>query len=263
MPWVVAHRGASNDFAEHTPAAIQRALDQGADGIECDVRLTLDGEVVLAHDATTARTANTQLRISRSKLTQLRALEYGAAHQGTTTDPDTSITSDQRRSLMTLYELLEVLDAQPRPVGLLVETKHPARNGKALEPYVARVLAHFGWNRTRPPEEPPIAVMSFSQAALQRMQRADEHMVRAWLTRPPFVLAQSRELPRNAQAIGPSIALLRRHGEWVARVLATGRSVYVWTVDTDSQLDAAAALGVTCIITNRPGWAKARLAGTV
>ena len=41
-PLVIAHRGASADYAEHTRAAYLHALAVGADGLECDVRLTRD-----------------------------------------------------------------------------------------------------------------------------------------------------------------------------------------------------------------------------
>ncbi|HET7683474.1 MAG TPA: glycerophosphodiester phosphodiesterase family protein, partial [Marmoricola sp.] len=56
-PQVVAHRGASSTQAEHTLGAYVTALDQGADALECDVRLTADGHLVCVHDRSTRRTA--------------------------------------------------------------------------------------------------------------------------------------------------------------------------------------------------------------
>ena len=56
-PQVVAHRGASHDNAEHTLGAYVAALDDGADGLECDVRLTADGHLVCVHDRDLRRTA--------------------------------------------------------------------------------------------------------------------------------------------------------------------------------------------------------------
>ena len=56
-PLIVAHRGASYDAPENTLAAIHAAWAQGADLVEIDVRLTRDGEVILLHDETLARTA--------------------------------------------------------------------------------------------------------------------------------------------------------------------------------------------------------------
>jgi glycerophosphoryl diester phosphodiesterase len=56
-PQVVAHRGASAVRAEHTLGAYVTALDEGADALECDVRLTADGHLVCVHDRNLRRTA--------------------------------------------------------------------------------------------------------------------------------------------------------------------------------------------------------------
>jgi glycerophosphoryl diester phosphodiesterase len=201
--------------------------------------------------------------VSRSALDDLRTLDFGSWHDGTIRDPDRSISHEQRTSLMTLHQLFEVLEAQPNPVGVLVETKHPASNGSLLEPYVARVFQHFGWNTPRSPDEPPVAVMSFSQRALSRVRTADANIKTVWLARPPLVVRRADVLPAGADAAGPSVALLQRNPEWIEKVLASGREVYVWTVDSDDDLRHAVASGVTAIITNRPGWAKRRLDGLV
>jgi glycerophosphoryl diester phosphodiesterase len=55
-PFVVAHRGASGERPEHTLAAYELALQEGADGVECDVRLTRDGHLVCVHDRRVVRT---------------------------------------------------------------------------------------------------------------------------------------------------------------------------------------------------------------
>ncbi len=56
-PLIVAHRGASGHRAEHTLAAYVLALEQGSDGLECDVRLTRDGHLVCVHDRRIDRTS--------------------------------------------------------------------------------------------------------------------------------------------------------------------------------------------------------------
>lgn len=57
-PFVVAHRGASVDRPEHTLGAYELALRDGADGVECDVRLTSDGHLVCVHDRRVDRTSS-------------------------------------------------------------------------------------------------------------------------------------------------------------------------------------------------------------
>ena len=80
-PFVVAHRGASADRPEHTMAAYELALHEGADGVECDVRLTQDGHLVCVHDRRVDRTSTGTGLVSEMTLAQLRALDYGAWHR--------------------------------------------------------------------------------------------------------------------------------------------------------------------------------------
>ncbi|WP_278258128.1 glycerophosphodiester phosphodiesterase family protein [Nocardioides convexus] len=79
-PQVVAHRGASHEIAEHTLGAYTAALDTGAGGLECDVRLTADGHLVCVHDRDLRRTAAKKGLVSTMDLAEalrprLRVLE--------------------------------------------------------------------------------------------------------------------------------------------------------------------------------------------
>ena len=77
MVSVVAHRGASVDLAEHTLAAYRRALEVGADALECDVRLTADGHLVCVHDRRVDRTSNGSGLVSTLELAELADLDFG------------------------------------------------------------------------------------------------------------------------------------------------------------------------------------------
>jgi glycerophosphoryl diester phosphodiesterase len=72
---VIAHRGASATWPEHTRAAYVQAIDDGADGLECDVHLTADGVAVCWHDATVDRTSDGTGPVHAHTLAQLRALD--------------------------------------------------------------------------------------------------------------------------------------------------------------------------------------------
>ena len=80
QPFVVAHRGASADRPEHTLAAYELALREGADGVECDVRLTRDGHLVCVHDRRVDRTSTGSGLVSEMTLAELRRLDFGAWH---------------------------------------------------------------------------------------------------------------------------------------------------------------------------------------
>src|SRR3954451_24442389 len=81
-PQVVAHRGASEDEAEHTLAAYRRAIDDGADGLECDVRLTRDGVLVCVHDRRIDRTSSGRGVVSTLELAELADLDFAKWHRG-------------------------------------------------------------------------------------------------------------------------------------------------------------------------------------
>ena len=63
--WNVAHRGASADRPENTVSAFELAIAQGADVLECDVRATSDGALLVLHDATLDRTTSGAGRCAR------------------------------------------------------------------------------------------------------------------------------------------------------------------------------------------------------
>lgn len=80
--WVIAHRGASDRFPENTLIAFQEALEQGADGVECDVHLTADGEVVVIHDSTVDRTTDGSGVVAEMTLAQIEQLDAGSWKHG-------------------------------------------------------------------------------------------------------------------------------------------------------------------------------------
>lgn len=79
--YVAAHRGWCEKYPENTMPAFQAAIDIGVDQIETDVRVTLDGELVLIHDATVNRTTNGVGKVCEKTFAELRALDAGS-HKG-------------------------------------------------------------------------------------------------------------------------------------------------------------------------------------
>lgn len=77
-PFIFAHRGASAHAPENTLAAFELALAQNADGIELDVKLSSDGQVVVIHDPTVDRTTGARGRVKDMSLADLRSLNAGS-----------------------------------------------------------------------------------------------------------------------------------------------------------------------------------------
>ena len=263
-PQVVAHRGDSQSEPEHTLAAYRRALDVGADGLECDIRLTADEHLVCVHDRRVDRTSNGTGLVSTLELTQLEGLDWGSWRQlssgqelDAVEDPDV-VESDDRSQLLTLRRLLRLVADSPG-VQLAIETKHPTRYGGQVERRLVEVLDHFGWARPTPDRPGPVRVMSFSLLALRRMRQLAPGLPLVFLADRMLPLLREGTLPRGVDAAGIGIEVLRAHPDLPDRLHQRGHQVHVWTVDEPEDVRRCAEAEVEVIITNRPGAALRQL----
>ncbi|MGR3936552.1 glycerophosphodiester phosphodiesterase [Streptomyces sp. BRA346] len=249
---VVAHRGASEDAPEHTLAAYRRAIEDGADALECDVRLTADGHLVCVHDRRIDRTSNGRGAVSGLELADLAALDFGS-WKGQATDkeaPDRK--SRDSTSVLTLERLLGLIADAGRHVELAIETKHPTRWAGQVEDRLIQLLRRYGLDAPPPGEPPPVRVMSFSARSLHRVRIAAPAIPTVYLMQ--FVLPRHRDgqLPPGVRIAGPSIRIVRNHPTYVARLQRAGHRVHVWTVDEPDDVELCVRLGVDALITNRP-----------
>lgn len=261
-PWpqVIAHRGSSGDSAEHTLIAYQRAIREGADGLECDVRLTADGVPICVHDRRIDRTSDGRGVVSIKTYAELADRDFGS-WKGVPGDSLTGTSASQLASsaLLTLERLLELVTSESRPVDLVVETKHPVRFAGLVEERVVAILRKFGL--TGPPKDDTtrVRVMSFSEIALRRMREFAPAVPTVYLmTRVPLRY-RNGTLPSGAKIAGPGISILESHPEYVNRVHAAGGEVHVWVADSDYEIDLCLKLGVDALITNHPAKVMQRL----
>lgn len=258
---VVAHRGSSEDAPEHTLAAYRKAIEDGADALECDVRLTADGHLVCVHDRRINRTSNGRGAVSALELAELAELDFGSWKQAQGhgdvhgTDPyESPDTEDRERtSVLTLERLLELVAGADRPVGLAIETKHPTRWAGQVED---RLLALLERRRI----DSPVRIMSFSARSLHRVQAGAPHLPTVYLMQLLLPRLRDGRLPPGVRIAGPSIRILRAHPEYVERAHRAGNEVHVWTVDEPGDVELCARLGVDAVITNRPQQVRAQLA---
>ncbi len=273
---MIAHRGASSEVAEHTLPAYLAAIDTGADGLECDVRLTRDGHLVCVHDRTVNRTSNGSGIVSELDLARLRAMDFQSWHDELPSSADQLLPDspylqgvepdrldDRSSTVLTLETLLSVVHDAGRPLKLLVETKHPTRYGGLVEKELVRMLKRFGWAGDSAGNAGeslhPVTIMSFAGVALRR--------IRLLAPSVPLVLLLEREtlnrrdgsLPTGVHIAGPGIRILRSEPSYVERVHAAGNQVFCWTVDQPEDVDLVHQLGIDAIITNRPAQVRSQL----
>lgn len=246
---VVAHRGSSEDVPEHTLAAYRKAIDDGADALECDVRLTADGHLVCVHDRRVNRTSNGRGAVSALELADLAALDFGSWRPDDVEGPD---DDPERRSVLTLERLLELVSDAGRRVELAIETKHPSRYAGQVEERLLEMLRRFGFDRPEPGVASPVRVMSFSSRSLRRVHAGAPGLPTVFLMSYVSPRFRDGRLPSGVRTAGPSIRILRAHPGFVARLHREGKRVHVWTVDDPGDIELCLRLGVDAIITNRP-----------
>jgi glycerophosphoryl diester phosphodiesterase len=253
-PLVIAHRGASDELAEHTLAAYREAIDAGADALECDVRLTADTVLVCVHDRRIDRTSDGRGVVANHTLAQLQQRDFASWKHGWDDAVDAPVpTYDEVSSrVLTLEALLDLVDAAPRPVGLSIETKHPSRFGRLVEELLVETLRRREMLDPNRPKSARIRVMSFAEVALRRMRRLAPEVPRVLLMDRVPIRSRSGWLPYGARFAGPGIDVLREHPRYVRRVHEAGGKVHVWTVDDPADVELCLSLGVDGIITNRP-----------
>jgi len=252
-PFVVAHRGASADRPEHTLAAYELALQEGADGVECDVRLTRDGHLVCVHDRRVDRTSTGTGLVSDMTLAQLRELDWGTWHSSVSGGAGSGAGDT---GLLTLDDLLALVLDWTRPVKVFIETKHPVRYGALVESKVLASLNRYGLASPPSADLSRAVVMSFSAAAVWRIRRAAPLLPTVLLGETSRYLGGGAATTVGATAVGPSIATLREHPELVDRAAAQGRAMYCWTVDHFEDVEFCRDVGVGWIATNHPGRTK-------
>ena len=220
---IYAHRGSSIEHPELTMAAYKAAIDDGADGFECDVRLTKDNQLVLWHDPDLQRVAGNSSRIADSTFKEIKS-HYPKA--------------------ITLEELLIL--ARDNKKELAIETKHPVPSASAVEKKVMQLLA----------QEKPVAdihVMSFSWLALENIRKIDPQQKTVALLHDTFSFAMRRFT--SAQSIGPGITAFRKK----PHLNQDPRNLFIWTVDDADDMRFCADNGVEVLITNTPSYARSVL----
>lgn len=227
MPTAIfAHRGSSLLHAEQSLESFTAAIEEGADGIECDVRITSDGVAFCWHDRDLQRLTGQRLPISKVTSSELKKLV---------------IKDREYLGTPVTFEELARLAADSK-MRLLVETKHPSLSGSRVEAEVARIAKKYGIDAQ---------ILSFAFTAVKRATElipTSEHVQ---------LIQHARLLPlAQTKVIGVDIELIRKDRSLIESLQRQGKKIYVWTVNDDAEFQRLAAEGVAGIITDIPAQAK-------
>ena len=232
---VLGHRGARAVAPENTRAGILRALADGADGVELDVRQLADERPVLLHDATLERTTNGRGPLAALDTAGLAIVDAGVRFA--------AASAGER-----VPHLADVLEEFLGRTALAIEMK------EVLRPRALDVLSRA--HSARPAA--PLLLASFQPEAVAAARPVLPEVHRA------LILEAGAEAPSPAMAADLALwgifANFRDVDDaYASAVLARGLVLWVYTVNDPGEAAALAARGVTGIITDDPARILARL----
>jgi glycerophosphoryl diester phosphodiesterase len=250
-PLIIGHRGAASVAPENTIVSFKRAMTDGADGIEFDVRLAQDSVPVVIHDAALRRTALREGLVASLSSTELGRVRVGAWFNRRF--PKLSREEYEEATIPTLSEVFELF--RGTSATLYVEMKCLEHESEAIAKSVTRLIREHGFVDRA-------VVESFTLAAIMEVKRVAPEIRTAALFEPKLnpVPSIGRVMRLAAECRADELALhhllaTKRMTEAATR---HGMRTVVWTVDNPSWLARARRYGLHAVITNNPALMKGR-----
>lgn len=243
LPAIWGHRGAMDFAPQNTLAAFGMALAQGADGVELDVHLSADGQVVVIHDDTVDATTNATGAVGATDLAGLRSLDAGSWF-------------DPRFAGERIPTLLEVFELMPADKAVNVEIKSRWNLSRADQLALVGLTVDVVRTCRR---EASVRFSSFDPRIIRHLARLAPELPRGLLMekqRPWWLRLASGGL--SMQAVHPEYGLV--DAAFMEGARKCGWRVNVWTVNDPAEARRLAALGVDALITNRPAEIRSALA---
>jgi glycerophosphoryl diester phosphodiesterase len=233
QPVIFAHRGASAHAPENTLAAFELALDQNADAIELDVKLSADGYAVVIHDPTVDRTTGTRGRVGDLSFQQLRSLDAG------------SFFSENYRGEK-IPSLEEVFEAVGKRTLINIELANYTTPHDSLVETTCMLVKKFGLQKR-------VLFSSFFASNLSKARAYLPDAPRGLLAVHGVLGAWARSFGFNFgkyQALHPNVRDVT--SQQVQRVHRLNRRIHVWTVNAAEDMRRLFHWGVDGIFTDDP-----------
>lgn len=234
-PLVWAHRGASGYAPENTLAAFQKAVDLDADGVELDIQLTKDDQIVVIHDETIDRTSDGKGWVKDYTLEELRAFNYNR------TKPEY-----KHADIPTMREVFELL----KPTGLFIniEIKTGMVFYEKIEEKILALAKEMGM-------EDRVCYSSFNHYTVTRIHALKPDAEVGFLYADGPIDMPSYGVKHGVNALHPALYNLQYDG-FVKECKEKGLKLNVWTVNERPCMEMCCQYGVDAIITNYPDIAK-------
>ncbi len=227
---VTAHRGYSSVYPENTIPAFKGAIEVGADWAELDVQQTSDGEVIVMHDSSLKRTTGLDKEVWQVTWDEIKNLDNGSWF-------------DKKYQTVRIPTLEEVLKVCRGKIRLNIEIK-PSGHDKNLEESVAKLLKEYHMRDS-------CVVSSLKYESLQKVKEADDSIETVYITSVSYGNFTNLEY-----ADGYSVESTMLTQSFVSKAQKAGKQVYVWTVNSEDQLEKVVGMGIDNVITDDPVMAQ-------
>lgn len=231
-PIIIAHRGDKTHAPENTLAAFKAAVDNGADAIEFDVKLTADERVIVLHDPTVNRTTNGTGKISDLPFAAVRDLDAGAWF------------SEKFRGEQ-IPALDEVFEMFGNRIYFNVELTNYATPGDNLVPKVVELVKKHDLQNQ-------MLFSSFFARNLRMTRKLLPNVPRGLLCMRGFMGWWGRTFTWRGDYYALHPYVTEVDSELVNRVQSAGKRIHVWTVNPEKDLKRMISFGVDGIITDDP-----------
>jgi glycerophosphoryl diester phosphodiesterase len=226
-----AHRGYSGRYPENTLLAFQKALEEGVDGIENDVHLTKDGQLVVIHDERIDRTSNGIGFVKDMTLAELERYDYSFKFAG--------MYGPQK--IPTLTEYFELV--KDSPVVTNIELKTGIFEYPGIEEKVYALIDDYNL-------QDRILISSFNHYSVRRMKQIAPGLKCGLLTESWLYDAGAYVKSVGAECLHPIFCSMTP--EYAAGVKAHGIEINTWTVNEPEDMRRLIAAGVDSLIGNWP-----------
>ena len=231
MTYIWAHRGASGTYPENTLEAFQAAVDAGADGIELDIQLTSDGEIVVCHDETIDRTSEGTGFIKDMTLAQLKELDFSRTH------PEHGPCR-----IPTMREVFQLI--QPTSLVINIELKTGMFDYDGIEEKITALTEEFSMNER-------VIYSSFNHLSILHLKEICPKAHTAFLYADGPVDMPSYAARYGVEAIHPWYWNLR-WPDLKKDCDEAGLKIHAWTVNTEEEALTCLKEGIDALITNYP-----------
>lgn len=225
----IGHRGAKGYASENSLFSFEKAIEMGVDGIELDVHLSLDGQLIVIHDDTIDRTTNGKGFVNTLSLQELKTFRINEKQ-----------ASELKQQIPTLNEVFDLVN---QTCFINIELK-----GKGTASAVVALIEKYIWEKNW--KYANFLVSSFDWNAVQEVRFLNENIPIGILTETNLDLAFSFAKFMKAEAIHPEFHLLTQNN--TAQIQAKGIQVFPWTVNEYEAIQKIKTYNVNGIITDFP-----------